>query len=168
APSPKAAAGVTSQAIERIDLSTGKVVATVRLGHPTHGDRISQNIDVPIPAQRSVAISDEGSVWVTNGDDGTVTRIDPLTNRAVTIRLPHTVWAVAVGNGLVWVTSDIANEIYAIDPATNKLVKQIPVASSPGPRELVFDPATTSLWLSSAETISQGVAATELFRVDTQ
>src|SRR5207302_1656928 len=44
APSPKAAAGVTSQVIERIDLSSGKVVATVRLGHPTHGDRISQNI----------------------------------------------------------------------------------------------------------------------------
>lgn len=42
---------------------------------------------------------------MTNGLDGTVSRIDPATNEVVaTIEVGHRPLGVAVGNGLVWVT----------------------------------------------------------------
>ena len=44
-------------------------------------------------------------MWVANGGDGTVSRIDPETNKVVeTIEIGHRPLGIAVGNGLVWVT----------------------------------------------------------------
>jgi len=44
-----------------------------------------------------------GAVWVANGD-GSVSRIDPETNRVVNIEVGSRPSAIAVGNGAVWVT----------------------------------------------------------------
>jgi YVTN family beta-propeller protein len=67
----------------------------------------------------------EGSVWVLNQTDGTVSRIDPQTNSVVaTIAVSSTPvdgGDIAVGCGAVWARVD--DELVArIDPATNEVV----------------------------------------------
>jgi YVTN family beta-propeller protein len=42
-------------------------------------------------------------VWVANGQDGTVSRIDPETNQVGTIHLGYRPTAVAVEQGAIWV-----------------------------------------------------------------
>jgi YVTN family beta-propeller protein len=50
-----------------------------------------------------------GAVWVANGGDGTVSRIDPATGRLVaTIRVGSSPAGIAVGAGYVWVTAQAA------------------------------------------------------------
>ncbi len=64
---------------------------------------ISESIDVgdgPIDVAAGA-----GGVWVANSRDGTVSRIDPHTNKVVaTIRLGNSPRAIVVGGGAVWVT----------------------------------------------------------------
>ena len=48
---------------------------------------------------------DRSGVWVANSLDGTVTRVDPQTNKVVaTIKLGHTPSWVAIGGGRIWVS----------------------------------------------------------------
>jgi YVTN family beta-propeller protein len=57
-----------------------------------------------------------GGVWVTNTDDGTVSRVDPARNRvAATIRVEAHPWGVAVGAGGVWVTNFNDDTVSRID-----------------------------------------------------
>ena len=49
-------------------------------------------------------VVDQGSVWVTSQCAGTLSRIDPDTNRVVaTIELGYHPFDLAVGDGLAWV-----------------------------------------------------------------
>ena len=51
---------------------------------------------------RALAVSD-GSIWVANEGDGTVSRIDPATNKALVIKVGSEPDAIAAGEGAVWV-----------------------------------------------------------------
>jgi len=76
-----------------------------------------------------------GSVWVANGNDGTLTRIDPKLDAVeTTIDLggqnalaPQPVFFVATGAGAVWATSGV--RLIEIDPKTNEVLRRIPVGS---------------------------------------
>ena len=47
----------------------------------------------------------EGAVWVVNGGDRSISRIDPKAGTVVaTIKLEHEPVRIAAGDGLVWVT----------------------------------------------------------------
>ncbi len=73
-----------------------------------------------------------GSVWIANGEKGTVERIDPSTNRVVAgIRAGVGVFGLRVGLGAVWVTNSNTNTLLRIDPTTNRIVKRIRVGSFP-------------------------------------
>jgi YVTN family beta-propeller protein len=62
----------------------------------------------------------EGAVWVANGGEHTVSRIDPASNRIAGNPIPVSVPTdVAVGEGAVWVASD--DTLLRIDPATNRI-----------------------------------------------
>jgi DNA-binding beta-propeller fold protein YncE len=82
-------------------------------------------IDVPGNPQR-LAFG-FGAVWVTNSN-GTVSRIDPGTNRVVaTIPLPRAgprPEAIAAGAGMVWVAAS-AGMVWRIDPARNQVVGKV-------------------------------------------
>ena len=68
----------------------------------------------------------EGAVWVLNQGNGSVSRIDPKTNKVVaTIEagVPGTGGDIAAGEGSVWVTS-FDFPLSRIDPATNRVVQQ--------------------------------------------
>ena len=72
----------------RIDPASGRVTTATRVGRSPLG----------------VAVG-EGSVWVANYEDGTVSRIDPDTQEVVaTIKVKRGVAEVAVGDGVVWAT----------------------------------------------------------------
>jgi YVTN family beta-propeller protein len=59
----------------------------------------------------------EGSVWVANLDDKSLTRVDPATSKpAKTIPLPATPAAIAVGRGAVWVINARLGTLYRVDP----------------------------------------------------
>ena len=93
---------VPAHALLEIDPSTMRTKATIRLGRPLTG--LGEFAGHPLPPERSIAIGPEGSVWVTNGDDNTVTRVDPATGATTSIRLPEAPRSLAIGSGAVWVT----------------------------------------------------------------
>jgi len=100
----------------KLDPATLKVQARIPLGHPLSG--LGSRSGRSIGTERAIAVGPEGSVWVTNGDDDTITRVDPATSRATTIRLPAAPRSVAVGPGAVWVAVDGRPVLYRIDPAS--------------------------------------------------
>jgi virginiamycin B lyase len=74
---------------------------------------------------RSIAIG-EGAVWTLNAGDGTVSRVDPKTNKvANTIKLgaPLTGGQIAAGEGSIWVSAP-GLPLVRIDPRTNHVVQQ--------------------------------------------
>src|SRR5262249_673819 len=85
-----------------------------------------------------------GSVWATNTEDGTVSRIDPRTNRVVrTIRVASCPIGITVGAGAVWVAhfnltdTDLQGPVTQIDPRSNRQVAQVAVGKAPNGLALV-------------------------------
>jgi YVTN family beta-propeller protein len=85
------------------------------------------------------AVAVEGSsVWVANSGDGTVSRIDPATNKVIaTIGVGGRPTHLTAQSGALWVTTP--DSLQWIDPATNKVVQTLPLAAGPGDAALVFD-----------------------------
>ncbi len=76
-----------------------------------------------------VAVGDD-SVWVTNYDDGTVSRIDPATQAVEPIQVESTPTGIAVGADAVWVANSYSGTVSRIDPADDS-VQSIPVGNGP-------------------------------------
>ena len=95
----------------RIDATTGKLAATVRLPF----------------APKDVAVGEDG-VWVSSQLDDTVSRIDPETG-SVTDTTPVGAGAsgVAVGHGSVWVANSIDGTISRVDAHTVEVTDTIDV-----------------------------------------
>jgi YVTN family beta-propeller protein len=101
-------------AVERFDHS-GRLVARIPVGGAPAG----------------IALG-EGSVWVTNNLDDTVSRIDPRTNRvAATIRVGGGPAGLSVGEGAVWVANSASDTISAIDPEAGRVYETIAVGRAP-------------------------------------
>jgi hypothetical protein len=124
----------------RFDTSTGQVAA--------HIEGLST---APFAFSQYVAAG-EGAIWASNINAGSVTRIDPATNRIVTT-IP--VWpvnscgpdpsiscssptAIAFTPGAVWVILHHEWAVVRIDPVTNTVVATVSLGSGPlqGPQEL--------------------------------
>jgi virginiamycin B lyase len=101
-------------AVQRLDLSTGEVVARIAVSG-TCG-----------------LTTAPGAVWVGAGRLGTISRIDPATNQVVaTIQTGNNACDPQFAYGSVWAASDEAGMIWRIDPATNKVVATLPVTLGP-------------------------------------
>jgi DNA-binding beta-propeller fold protein YncE len=105
-------------AVTRIDLATGRTVATITVRR----------------APLDLAVT-PGGVWVTNSGAGgdSVARIDPKTNRVTgrPVRTGASPQSLAVGGGSLWVANHDARTVTRIDLASGKLVAEIPVPSEP-------------------------------------
>ena len=117
--SPKASASgaalSSKDRVVRINPATRQVVASIAAGKDPSGVTVG-----------------EGSVWVTNSGDGTVSRIDPVGNKVTgVIPVGKRPVAIAFGEGAVWVANFLGNSVSRIDPATNKVVATIPLDTSP-------------------------------------
>jgi DNA-binding SARP family transcriptional activator/ABC-type branched-subunit amino acid transport system substrate-binding protein len=90
-------------------------------------------------APSSVAVG-EGSVWVLDGDDKTVTQIDPETNEVRRVfSTSSRPTDIAAGAGAVWVGNgssrgldDFAESVSRIDPASGVVVETVDLAPAPG------------------------------------
>jgi serine/threonine-protein kinase len=93
----------------RLDPKTRKVVTRIKLGFLPWS---------PFEGRDEFAVG-AGGVWVANPAGDSVTRIDPVTNRAngtfPTGRVPS---AIAVGEGAVWVTNSRDGTVTRYDPKT--------------------------------------------------
>jgi YVTN family beta-propeller protein len=101
--------------------------ALVRLDPRT--DRIAARIVVHSPAGAAAA---GGSVWVSDAEDGMLTRIDARTNRTVA-RVPVGAepTSVALAGGFAWVVNSGEGTVSQVDTLTNRLVGTIPVGVHP-------------------------------------
>ncbi len=104
-------AGLVAASLERLDPATHAPRATITLprGHPLVVDTVAQH----------VATGPEG-VWAI-GPDGRVLRIDPATNRVVSVGPALRARAIALGNGSVWALAD-TGEVTRIDARTASVV----------------------------------------------
>ena len=87
---------------------------------------------IPVGASPSHMAVGEGGVWVSNADDGTVSRLDRATRTVrQTIGVGSAPGAIAVGGGGVWVVNTLDRTLSWISPNTNQVVKTIPVGNGP-------------------------------------
>jgi DNA-binding beta-propeller fold protein YncE len=104
--------------VTRIDLATGRTVATVAVGR----------------APLDLAAT-PGAVWVPNAGGGgdSVTRIDPATNRLAgrPVRTGASPQSLATGGGSLWVANHDERTVTRIDQASGKVRADIPVPSEP-------------------------------------
>jgi YVTN family beta-propeller protein len=105
-------------AVTRIDLASGRTVATITVRRG--------------PLDLAATL---GAVWVTNSGGGgdSVARIDPDTNRVAgrPVRTGASPQSLAVGGGSLWVANHDARTVTRIDLASGKVVADIPVPSEP-------------------------------------
>jgi YVTN family beta-propeller protein len=88
--------------------------------------------DIGVGATPAAVAVGEGGYWVTNVDDNTVSRIDPVTTAVVdTIPVGNGPSAIAIGDGAVWVVNSLDGTVWRIDPGTNTPVAKIGVGTQP-------------------------------------
>jgi YVTN family beta-propeller protein len=102
--------------------------AQERPATPAEGSAIVA--EIPIGTGGNAVAVGEGAVWVANGEEGSIDRIDPGTNQIVdTIDVGGKGnLDVAVGAGAVWVQNSGEQAIQRIDPKTNRVIATIPVS----------------------------------------
>ncbi|MGH2714081.1 MAG: ABC transporter substrate-binding protein [Thermoleophilaceae bacterium] len=93
----------------------------------------------------SIALG-EGAVWVSNRDDGTVSRIDPGTDSVTdTVRVGGSPEAIAAGEGSIWVADTAGGTVVRINPRARRVSDRISVESSP----VALLVAQGSVWASA-------------------
>lgn len=98
-----------------IDLRTDQISAELSLG-----------------ARPNQIAAGAGALWVTNSEDGTVSRVDPQTRSVVQrITVGNDPTGIAVGAGAVWVANSGGRTLARINPATDTVVKDIEVGNGP-------------------------------------
>jgi YVTN family beta-propeller protein len=106
---------IPGDAVGAVSASGGTIRAMVALG----------------TAPSSLAGAD-GSVWVTNDNAGTLSRVDPASRTVVeTVPVGSSPSGVAVGEGAVWVTDNLSQTVSRIDPAVDRVVQTIAVGNAP-------------------------------------
>ena len=95
-------------------------------------ERAAPVASVVVPAPCGIMAMGFGAVWVANGRDGALCRVDPVSLRVVAsvptgLADPEGELSVAVGAGSVWVLTDRAGVLSRVDPQTNQVVAQIAV-----------------------------------------
>jgi YVTN family beta-propeller protein len=94
----------------------------------------------------TAAAAGAGSVWVANGRDGTVSRVDADTREIRTIDVGRDPSALAFGGGSVWVASAERRGVSQIDPGTNRVLTTIEVGNAPSGVAVAFG----AVWVASA------------------
>jgi streptogramin lyase len=104
--------------VERVDLGTMEVVASVQVGDP---QRALWNMD-----PNAIAISGN-SIWVTQRAERAVGRIDPATNQLVqSIGIEVEPYDIAVDGDTLWVTAFEEDSLVRVDAAAGEVVAVIP------------------------------------------
>ncbi|MDB5726330.1 MAG: hypothetical protein JWQ16_3084 [Novosphingobium sp.] len=98
--------------LNRIDMATAKVAATIATGIASPNGELS-------------VVEGAGSIWVASDAKGVIARVDPVTNRVTaSISVDPDTFYLAFAFGSLWAVSDSHQSIQRIDPATNAVVKR--------------------------------------------
>jgi streptogramin lyase len=159
---PSAAPASRPHVVERIDVSTGRIRATIAVGAPLTFANTA-NPTERRPLERAIAVDSNGSAWITNAASNSVTRIDPVDDKATTIKLSSPPFGIAAGSGAIWVTSDTGLAVYRIDPATNRVTAT--VTGRPTAQAITADPQSGTVWFVDQ---ARGVGIPVLERLDPQ
>jgi YVTN family beta-propeller protein len=109
---------------------------------------------VKVGSQPVTVTAGAGYVWVSNYGDGTVSRINPATNRVVKIiPLNESPYGIAYGAGAIWVSSFSDPTVLRIDPATNTVVATIPLPESEWPENVAFGEGSAWVAVASPDTL---------------
>jgi YVTN family beta-propeller protein len=146
-------------AVLRIDPTTNRIVATVRVPDeacsglasgfgsiwvPLCGkkaalvqiDAIKNTISATLPIapagpEGGITASDD-SVWMVADKNGTLNRIDPSTNRVrQKISIPPGSYNPIFSNGIIWITGVESGVLTAVDAATGKVLESLAVGPKP-------------------------------------
>jgi YVTN family beta-propeller protein len=127
---------VSANSVAVIDPDTNKIIDSVTVG----------------TAPSNVAVG-EGAVWVLNGEDRTVSRIDPKTMDATTVGTGTTPTDLTVGGGFVWLVSRCPDStVYRLDPDSNHIesLAQLRSRCPPGePRPSYIAYGEGSIWVAN-------------------
>jgi YVTN family beta-propeller protein len=92
--------------------------------------------------------SGEGSLWVVNAGDGTVSRIDPTQNAVIaTIEVGDVPLEVVAGEGSVWVSNYLGGTVTRLDPSTGEVLADVETAQGP---QIMLE-AGGELWVSCTD-----------------
>ena len=128
---PGARHAIMPDSVGALDPATGQVAASVAVGSAPAG-----------------IASGAGSIWVTNGADGTVTRIDPRgTHVDQTLTVGSSPAGVAYGAGAVWVANAGDGSVSRIDPRANRVVQTISI----GGRPVALVAGAGAIWVADAD-----------------
>ncbi len=131
---------------------SGGSVATASIGSNSVGAFDASNgrpiASSPVGATPGALVADRSSLWVTNPDGGSVTRIDRQSHLRQTIPVGNNPSGIAVGGGFVWVANGISGTVSKIDPNANggSVVDTIRVGN--GPTGVAF--ASGRLWVANS------------------
>jgi peptide/nickel transport system substrate-binding protein len=93
----------------------------------------------------------DGSVWVANDLDGTVSRIDPLTDDvAATVPVGDDPDAVAVAGGTVWVANRLSSTLTLVSARTDSATRSFSLGGSP----LALAVAGKGIWTATGGTLN--------------
>jgi len=101
--------------VGEIDAASGRVTASTPVGSSPAGITVGA-----------------GSLWVTNGADGTVTRVDPRAAHVEqTLMVGDSPAGIAFGAGAVWAANALDGTVSRIDAQANRVVQTITVGQRP-------------------------------------
>ena len=95
----------------------------------------------------SAIASGEGSVWIANAGENSISRLNLRTRTSFAITVGSRPVAVAVGGGAVWVANQGGDSVTKVDPGTSSVADTFPVGD--GPRGVVS--AAGALWVANSE-----------------
>ena len=168
-------AGTKPYSVQRIDPRTNKIIARVRLSgeacagmefgygsvwvplcgkHPglvrisALTNRITAALPIaPAGAEGGIAAGGD-SVWMVTDKNGTLSRIDPVTNKLrQTISIPAGSYNPLFADGIVWVTGFDTSVVTAVDASSGSVLASIAV----GPKPRFLTTGAQSIW-----TLNQG------------
>jgi virginiamycin B lyase len=130
-------------AVPQADGKTAAIEAGAQVHHAEHSHQRLDRVDSAtntISAQISSEVADSegaiatgaGAVWMMTDKNGTLSKIDPATNRVVkNIQIDSGSFAVAAGPEAVWITSTVHNILVRVAPQTNRIITRLPTGPSP-------------------------------------
>jgi virginiamycin B lyase len=111
-------------------------------------------IPTPLAALAHSFATGVGSVWVIIDENGTIARLDPVTNAAVAeVYTTPGATSIAFGESALWVTSPGKSQVTRINPQTNLIVETIAVAGAPS--DVAVGEGAVWTWNQSEKSITR-------------
>jgi peptide/nickel transport system substrate-binding protein len=126
---PDTLGGLDERAVGRIDGADADIVAQYLLG-----------------SEPRALAAGAGAVWVADAKDGTVSRIEPGSNRIVTIPVGSDPAALAFGDDAAWVAERGDGTVARISPRSNKVTRRIEGVNAPSALAAGYG----AVWIASA------------------